>query len=273
MTRPTVLQQLSREILELVFPPRCAVCEALGRQAICDQCREQFEFVEPPYCQRCGQPLPPEMGKGTFVCGHCRQDPPRFDGARSAGLHTGPLRLAVLRFKFTRRRELLEPLAQLLADRVQAEIADSGGLPWGSLTGIVPVVLHPRRQRWRGFDQAVLLSRRLSALGELPCYESFLIRQKDTEPQVGLTPSQRRNNMRGAFAIAEGVEVSGRSFLLVDDVYTTGSTLNAAAAVLVKAGALAVYGLTITHRLPAWRPRTAPMPGRLGDEEDSPENL
>lgn len=213
------------------------------------------------------------MGEGRFVCGPCRHNPPRFDAARSVGLHLGPLRQGVLRFKFTRRRELLEPLAELLADRVQAEIANSSGLPWANLTGIVPVVLHPHRRRWRGFDQAILLSRRLSTLVDIPCRDNILIRQKDTKPQVDLTPSQRHENMRGAFAVADNAAVTGGSFLLIDDVYTTGSTMNAAARVLRRAGAQAVYALAITHAVPQWHPQVREAPGRLGDEDDSPENV
>ena len=269
MTKPGVLHRLSHDILELIFPPRCAVCDRFGRQVICDPCREQSELIRRPYCERCGQALPPQMGKGDFLCGQCRQRPPRFDAARSVGLHRGPLRTAVLRFKFARRRELLAPLSELLADRVRAEIADPAGLPWAELTGIVPAVLHPRRQRWRGFDQAVLLAQGLSALVDVPWLANVLIRQKDTEPQVGLSPSQRRSNMRGAFVIADAGNVGGGSFLLIDDVYTTGSTLNAAAQVLSKAGAQAVYALTVTRALPQWYLQTAQMGRRLGDEEDS----
>ncbi len=273
MTKPSVLQQFGQEILQLIFPPRCAVCERLGKQVICDQCRDQFELIQPPYCQRCGQALPPQMGQGDFICGDCRQDAPRFDAARSVGLHRGPLRLAVLRFKFSRRRELLKPLAELLADRVQAEMGNPTGLPCASLTGIVPVVLHPRRKRWRGFDQAVLLSRGLSGLIDIPCLENILIRQKDTEPQVGLTAAQRRENMREAFAVTSTAEVAGGNFLLIDDVYTTGSTMNTAAQALSQAGAEAVHALTITRALPMWHPEFHNIPRRVGDEEDSADNL
>ena len=260
-------------MLELVFPPRCAVCETLGREVICSECREQFELIEPPYCQRCGQKLPPEMGEGNFVCGQCRQGPPAFDAARSVGLHVGPLRRAVLKFKFAGRRQLLEPLGQLLADRVFAEVSQPRGLPWGHLTGIVPVPLHPRRRRWRGFDRALLLSHQLSTLIDVPYIEDMLIRHKDTAPQVGMTPTQRRANVQGAFAPSDSAATEGGSFLLIDDVFTTGSTLQAAARVLRRAGARAVYGLTLTRALPTWHPDKPHTPVRLGDEEDLPGNL
>ena len=130
---------------------------------------------------------------------------------------------------------------------------------------MVPVVLHPRRRNWRGFDQAVLLSRCLARLADLPCREQILVRSKDTAPQIGLTPTQRRTNMKDAFAVPEPEAVAGESLLLIDDVYTTGSTLNEAAKVLHRAGAESVWALTITRAMPSWHPQVGQQ---LGDEED-----
>ncbi len=260
------LKKLGEELLELIFPPACEVCSGLGREVICTSCREQFEFISAPYCQCCGKPLP-KSASHAVVCGECRKEPPRFDAARAVGLHTRTLREAVIRLKFKRRQRLTEPLAELLAERVLAERFVPDGLPWASLTGVVPVVLHPHRRGWRGFDQAVLLSRRLSTLLELPCLEQVLVRRKNTKPQIGLSPTQRRQNVQGAFAVADAPAVAGEGLLLIDDVYTTGSTLNAAAAVLRRAGAQAVYALTITRAVPLTHPQ---LGYRLGDEEDLP---
>ena len=267
MAEPTAIdriRKLGEELLELIFPPVCLLCERPGREIICAGCREQFELIEPPCCVRCGKPLP-ESAAAATVCGQCRQNPPQFDGARAIGLHTATLREAVLRFKFARRQRLVEPLAELLAGRVGMEQTDPGGLPWRSLTGVVPVVLHPRRRNWRGFDQDVLLSRQLARLTDLPCREQVLVRSKDTAPQIGLTPTQRRTNMKDAFAVPQPEAVAGESLLLIDDVYTTGSTLNEAAKVLHRAGAKSVWALTITRAAPIWHPQ---LGQRLGDEED-----
>jgi len=258
------IRKLGEELLELIFPPVCLLCERPGREVICTSCRERFALIEPPYCVQCGRPLPESAAAGT-ICGQCRQSPPQFDGARAVGLHTTTLREAVLRLKFARRQSLAEPLAELLAERVMSEQTDAGGLPWESLTGVVPVVLHPRRRNWRGFDQAVLLSRRLAKLADLPCCEQALVRSKDTAPQIGLTPTQRRTNMKDAFAVPQPEIVVGESLLLIDDVYTTGSTLNEAAKVLHRAGAESVWALTITRAVPTWHPQTGQ---HLGDEED-----
>ncbi len=258
------LKKLGEELLELVFPPACEVCSGLGREVICTSCREQFELITPPYCQRCGKPLP-KSASHAVVCGECRKQPPRFDAARAVGLHTAALRQAVLSFKFRRRRRLAEPLAELLAERVLAERSAPEGLSWADLSGVVPVVLHSHRRGWRGFDQAVLLSRRLGDLIGVSCLEQVLVRTKNTAPQIGLSPTQRRQNMQGAFEVADAKEVTGESLLLIDDVYTTGSTLNAAAGVLRRAGAEAVYALTITRAVPLTHPQ---LGYRLGDEED-----
>ena len=264
MSQTSHVKRIGQELLELIFPPVCVLCERPGRAAICASCRERFEFIEPPYCQRCGKPLPKSAAK-DMVCGQCRHQAPSFDTARAVGLHTATLREAVLRFKFSRRQRLAEPLAELLAERILAERSGRDGLPWGGLTGVVPVVLHPRRRGWRGFDQAMLLARQVSALIEVPCLEQVLVREKDTQPQIGLSPVQRRQNVRGAFAVADPEFVAGEVLLLIDDVYTTGSTLNASARALRRAGAQEVYALTITRAVPAWHPQ---LGQRLGDEDD-----
>ncbi len=258
------LKKLGEELLELVFPPVCEVCGSPGREVICARCRQEFELVTPPYCRRCGKPLSASASP-DMICGECRQQSPRFDAARAVGLHTATLREAVIKFKFNRRQRLAEPLSELLAECVDAEISNPAGLPWAHLTGVVPVVLHPSRRGWRGFDQAVLLSRRLSALVDLPCLEQVLIRKKNTAPQIGLSPTQRRQNLQGAFEVSDKQATAGGSFLLIDDVYTTGSTLNAAARVLRRAGAQSLYALTITRAVPSYHPQ---LGRRLGDEND-----
>ena len=201
----------------------------------------------------------------TMLCGACRQQPPQMSGARCVGLHTGVLREAVLRMKFRRRRELIRPLGTMLAERLRQEPSQPTPLELGPVRAILPVALHPRRKAWRGFDQAVLLARALSRDSGLPCWEGTLVRVKNTHQQIGLSAEARRENVRGAFAVRGGREVRGGTFLLVDDVFTTGATLEEAARALKRAGARHVYGMTISRAAPVWHPGA---PVRLGDEGD-----
>ncbi len=167
--------------------------------------------------------------------------------------------------KFGRRRVLIEPLSRLLAARLTAEQELPEPLPLAQAQALLPVALHPRRRAWRGFDQAVLLGRALSRHTDLPCWEGLLLRVKNTHQQIGLSMEERRANLAGAFRVTEPRRLGGGDFLLLDDVYTTGSTLQEAARALLQAGARAVYGLTLTRATPAWH---LGQVIRLGDEDD-----
>lgn len=258
------LRSAWHEIAELVYPPRCAVCEQLGEPAFCPDCLARVEYLSPPYCSRCGRPLVPTADLHV-LCGECRRHPGPLAGARAVGLHTGLLRRAVLRMKFGRRRALIEPLSLLLATRLAAEPQQPEPLPLTQVQALLPVALHPRRRAWRGFDQAVLLARALSRHTDLPCWEGVLLRIKDTHQQIGLSMAQRRANLAGAFRVADGRRLAGGDFLLLDDVYTTGSTLREAARAVLQAGARAVYGLTLTRATPVWHLGDVLT---LGDEDD-----
>jgi ComF family protein len=169
-------------------------------------------------------------------------------------MHTGPLRQAIIHYKYSNRRDLAPTLAAELARRLDNEYARPKRLPLDEVVAIVPVVLHPLRRAWRGFDQAQALARSLSELTGKPLWDDTLARVKDTTPQVSLSPGQRAENMRGAFEARKGWKLAGATLLLVDDVYTTGATLRAAARALKDAGAARVFGLTITRAAPQWHP-------------------
>ncbi len=246
------LTRLMEPLLELLFPPRCEVCQELGRPAFCKDCRAEVLPLEPPYCQVCGAMLQPSPAHGP-TCADCAGATRYFDGARSVGLHIGALRRAILNYKFHNARRLEDPLAGMLADRLRLETSLPHPLPVSELDGIAPIPLHPRRRAWRGFDQALNLCRKVSGLLELPLVEGVLTRVKPTLPQVDLTPQQRQENVRGAFAVPAGA-LEGRNILLVDDVYTTGATANRAAQACKQGGAVRVYVLTLSRPAPPWHP-------------------
>ncbi|MBN1135675.1 MAG: ComF family protein [Anaerolineae bacterium] len=163
-----------------------------------------------------------------------------MDGLRACAFHSGPLRTAIHQFKYEGLRSLAAPLGQLMS-QAWSELA-----PVDGLDAIVPVPLHPTRQRERGYNQASLLAREFGPSLHCPVIEDELFRVKATAPQINLSMEQRRANMRHAFECARG-SLAGKRVLLVDDVCTTGATLEAAAAALYQAGAASVWSFTLAR--------------------------
>jgi ComF family protein len=254
---PVPPSSLLKSLLDLIFPPRCEVCNILGEQALCDSCRDQMISLDEPYCRLCGQLFRLTEAMQT-LCPVCREKLPRFDGARSVGLHTNTLRRAIIRFKFENCRRLQEPLGLLLAQRFAREIETGGGLPWRQVDCLVPVPLHPKRRDWRGFDQSLHLAQAMSAHCGLPVVSDGMIRVRPTTPQVTLSPQARRENVRRAFRAVED-RLQGRNILLIDDVYTTGATASEAARAAKDGGAAAAYVLTISRPPPVWHPAALAM--------------
>lgn len=220
-------------LLDLIYPPTCGGCGRAGAR-FCARCAAQVAWLDAdPFCSHCGRPT----SAGT-VCSWCRTAPPALDAIRSAALFVGPLRQATHVFKYTGRTDLAGPLAALMA-----AFWERHPLPADL---VVPVPLYPKRQRERGFNQAELLARAFAAQTGLPLSPHGLARVRETASQVGLSAQERRDNVRGAFR-AWGDAWAGRRPLLIDDVCTTGATLEACAAALRSAGSQAVYALTLAR--------------------------
>ncbi len=201
--------------------------------------------VAGPICPQCGWPFPSARAleaSPTHLCMRCRTSRIHFAVARAATLYEegGPAREAILAFKHTGRDTLGRHLAELMAERSGA-IMEEG--PWDVL---VPVPLHPRRQRARGFNQATFLANRLGRRTGLPVAPRALRRVRETPPQSG-DPKDRRRNVRDAFAVARPEQVADRTVLLVDDVLTTGATTNECARALRRAGARRVGVYTLAR--------------------------
>jgi ComF family protein len=202
---------------------------------LCAACQAAILRLEQPQCAVCGYPL-----GGVAHCPACAAGQPAvapLAGLRAWGYFEGPLRSALHQLKYKRDIILADTLGELLA----AEMAVR--LPAGL---VVPVPLSAQRRRERGYNQAELLARAFAELCGLPCEARAAERRRDTASQVGLSLSQRRANVHGAFA-AEPRRVGGQVILLVDDVCTTGATLAACAAALLEAGAASVWGLTLAR--------------------------
>ncbi|MBC7223839.1 MAG: ComF family protein, partial [Anaerolineae bacterium] len=231
------LAALGRALLDLLFPPRCGGCGAPGAW-LCAACWEALPWIAPPVCQRCGLPL-----ARPGLCAGCAALPPARVRIRAATYFEGPVRQAVHRLKYAGQRPLAEPLAKVLHHMWVRE-----GL---SAEVLVPVALHPQRERERGFNQAALLARELGRLTGLPVDDASLQRVRATPPQVGLTREERRRNVEGAFQ-CQGDALRGKRVALVDDVCTTGATLYAAGQALLEGGAKEVWAVTVARSRPGW---------------------
>ncbi len=231
------LQNLSQSALNLVFPLECAGCEEEG-EVLCPNCVSTLARLEHPYCPLCADP------KFNGPCPRCVAIGPVIDGVRAPFLLEEPLRKLVHRFKYQHMRAAAPALGELLADYIAK-------WPENQLI-LVPVPLHPRRMRGRGYNQAALLARELSNRTGLPVNEGLLRRLEDSRPQVESANSEERvRNVARAFGAT--ADAAGSRVLLLDDVITTGSTLFACAAALKEAGAVKVWGLALAKEAPRAR--------------------
>ena len=238
MSSITLLRQAGQGLLDLVFPPHCLLCDQPGTP-LCDGCCREFLRVTPPICLLCGQPV-----DGSGHCWHCQRAPLAIEGIRSVFLFSGGVRQAIHCLKYNNRHSLAGILARLMADYWR-----ENPMPVDLL---VPVPLHPARQRKRGYNQAELLARSLRGMIDLPVLNTGLRRVRRTPPQMSLSAADRRENVWGAFAYhAEAGDddnpISDRRILVIDDVCTTGSTLEACSLALKAAGACAVWGFTLAR--------------------------
>jgi len=191
-----------------------------------------MRFIERPFCERLGTPFEQDLGAG-LLSPQAVADPPVFARARAvARFEEGPARRLVHRLKYSDRAELARPMARWMA-RAGADLLAEADL-------LVPVPLHALRLWRRRFNQAAALAREISREAGRPCDVGALKRVKATKSQVGLTRAQRADNVQGAFRVADGAAVRGRNVLLIDDVLTSGATVNAASRVLLRAGAARV---------------------------------
>src|ERR1700722_794558 len=229
-------------LLELFYPSNCVGCgypQAAGT-LLCDKCKETSPRIRAPYCRCCSRPFQ-GLIMGEFTCPNCEDRTPAFDCAVSNYQAKGVLRDLIHRFKYGRqfylRRVLTQYLVEAMQDvRIQANPADC----------LVPVPLHPTRLRERGFNQADVLAEVLSQRTRLPILRC-LERRRYTNTQTRFDRVERMQNLRNAFALRKSSDVRGKHLVLLDDVLTTGSTLNECALVLRAAGAESIRAITVAR--------------------------
>jgi ComF family protein len=238
------------QFIDLIYPPRCSICEKFlwkdrakkDQQELlfCNPCFDGFSEITPPLCPTCGRPFASEVDE-DHLCGDCLRKRPYYDTMRAPYLFAGGIMEAIHQFKYARKSYLANSLGFLLASfaRKWLHRADSFLM--------MPVPLHPKRLRERDFNQSLLLARYAAPLLGLELDFLSLKRIRYTQPQTGLKSDERRKNVRGAFEIDDRKVVKGRCVLLVDDVTTTGNTLNECARTLKRAGAKEVFCLTLAR--------------------------
>jgi ComF family protein len=238
----TVLRPFCRRLLDLILPPLCVTCKAPVRQVgeICDTCLPQLLQLDPPFCGVCGVPLRDGQTHGLH-CTACLKTPPVFTTARAPFIYEGLVRDCILRFKHGDEIHAAPTYAgwMIVAGRDLLAAADL----------IVPVPLHRWRLFRRRYNQSALLAYELSKWSGKPCAPDLLLRVRPTPSQGHLHKKDRRQNVTGAFGLNPRYsgQLAGKTVLLIDDVMTTGATVDSCAATLLEAGAKAVTVLTLAR--------------------------
>ncbi len=229
------LARLKRTALDLLFPCWCLGC-GKGGELICPSCQHKLPRIKPPICPKCGGPQ-----SSGIICPTCYSQRHEIDGIRSPFRFEAVIRQAIHQFKYRNLRAIAKPLANLLGDYLTAK-----PIPGEVL---VPVPLHRKRLRERGYNQSELLSQELGKLFKLPVVADCLVRERHTSPQARATSvSERQSNVVNAFT-NHNRRLQDKKVLLIDDVTTSGATLNACAAVLKAIGASSVWGLTLAREV------------------------
>jgi ComF family protein len=242
-TADQLASRATRALLDIFFPPLCMACRKRVREphALCAACWLAISFIEPPLCARCGHPFDADPGSET-ICGACHLHPHHFDRARSLFRYDNASRGLILGLKHGDRLDHLPGLARWLS-RAGSELLRDADI-------IVPVPLHRWRLWQRRFNQSGLLAEHIAAQSGKPHRPLVIIRTRHTASQ-GEMPSAkaRRRNVLGAFKVppASIPQIRGRKVVLVDDVFTTGATLDACARALKRAGAVRVDVLTVSR--------------------------
>lgn len=223
-------------VLRLVYPVRCPVCDEIVAdtgQLVCPECEPRLKLLLPPWCMKCGK----KVEEGEELCLDCRTRQHLFVRGRSL-YEYGSAAASLYRFKYGNRQEYAaffgSQAADYLGDYIRRIHPD----------GLVPIPLHPSRENKRGYNQAKLLAQEIGERLEIPVLSDYLVRVKKTVPLKHLNPVERQNNLKKAFIISKN-DVKLKVIILIDDIYTTGATMDEAAKVCLAAGVEKVYCLSL----------------------------
>lgn len=233
-----------RVLLDLILPPLCPLCHTIvpHKSTVCPPCWQELSFISDPFCAQCALPLEvstPEENLSFQKCGACLESPPSFSNARAAYVYDSVSKKMILSFKHGEALSLAPFLGQALWQSGKELVATADLL--------IPVPLHWRRLYKRGFNQSSLLAQRVGKLGNKPVSLNVLKRIHNTPSQGNLSLEERIKNMKECFKVVRPEKIKNKSILLIDDVMTTGATLNACAKTLLKAGAEKVTVLCVAR--------------------------
>lgn len=219
-------------LLDILFPRRCVSCRKVGSY-FCKNCLQQIEYITHPICPVCARPAISGITHPRCLTAFS------LDGMYAVAHYQGPIRNAIHLLKYKFVSDLVESLISLIVTHYPDTLP--------KLDYLTFVPLHPRREKFRGFNQSMILAQRLSKKLNIPFKNNILKRVKKTKPQVELKREERRTNLRGAFSCVNKEDVKGKIIGLVDDVATTRSTLSECAKVLKRNGAQIVWGVVLAH--------------------------
>lgn len=233
------MRRIAEKILDLLYPRRCVMCDMVldGKEnGICQACKPKVSIAPYPYCMKCGKKLEREEEE---YCKDCLLHPHSFKEGRSLFVYDGPVKRSLYRFKYAGRKEYAKTYARL------AEVYLGGYIKEIQPDALLPVPLHRKRYRMRGYNQSEVFAKELGHRMGIPVASKIVSRVKNTLPQKELDLSERQNNLKKAFKINEN-DVKLDTIIIIDDIYTTGSTIDALSTVLKEAGVRNIFFVTIS---------------------------
>lgn len=226
------LKKIAGELAGILYPLHCPVCDGIVAQSgerVCTGCLGGLKLLTPPWCMKCGR----KVEEGKEYCADCRACEHVYDRGRALYEYDSAAQ-SIYRFKYGGRREYAGFYGEQMAEYLGGFLRDV------EPDALIPIPLHRRRRAHRGYNQAELLARALGERTDVPVYPRLLTRVRDTVPQKQLNPAERQNNLKRAFNIS-GNDVKSKVTVVIDDIYTTGTTMDEAARALREAGADRVY--------------------------------
>lgn len=232
------IRSAANTAVTLIYPRRCPFCDEPVKPwnaLVCAECRQKFSYIEMPYCLKCGKHI---SDSGREYCGDCAAHPHIYDSGRALFSYRG-VSASVARFKYRGRREYAAYYAACIVEELGGFIRSCRA------EALIPVPLHKSRRRKRGYNQAQVLAEELAALTGIPVRADLIERVEKTAPMKDLSAVERQNNLKKAFKIRQN-DVKLSTIVIIDDIYTTGSTIDAMAQAFTEAGIPGIYFITLT---------------------------